>query len=196
MLFANLNIEVKTLRIISLIITFIGIIFIFLSNYVGNFAIRISMIVIFILCLLNFKMTYNYSSTKERINMVFALIGSLSAFIKPNLIMFILGVSILVISFPVLFKSLKNKDYSDKLMLILSAVGAVFSIYCIINSRAALNTVIAIIGIAFVILGCLMFFETFNIERKSNKFVAYQHDKHVDDNKHRFENTEDTDFYK
>lgn len=196
MLFTNLNVETKTLRIISLIITFIGTIFIFFSNHVGNFAIRISMIVIFILCLLNFKMTYDYSSMKERINMAFALIGSLAAFIKPNLIMFILGVSLLVISFPFLFKSLKNKDYSDKLMLILSTVGVLFSIYCIINSRAALNTVIAIIGIAFVILGCLMFFETFNIERKSNKFATYEHDKHNDNNKYRFENTEDTDFYK
>ncbi|MDD4781438.1 MAG: hypothetical protein PHT02_12680 [Tissierellia bacterium] len=191
MLFGNLNVETKTLRIISLIITFIGIIFILASNYVGNLAIRLSMIIIFILCLLNYKMTYNYSSVKEKLNMLFALVGSLLVFIKPSLTMFIIGVAILIITVPYLYKSIKNKDYSDKVMLILSTVGTLFSIYCILNTRAALNAVINIIGIAFVILGCLMFFDTFNTERK--RHAIYEHDKH--DVNYGFEKTKDRDFY-
>ncbi len=99
----------------------------------------------------------------------------------------------LILSLPIIYKAIKNKDYSDKIMLILSSIGTLFSIYCIINSRAALNTVIIVIGIAFVILGCLILFETFDINRKSNKFAKYNHMNLDGDDEHRFENAEEID---
>ena len=192
MFIANLNVETKTLRIISLVITLIGMIFILASNYVGNLAIRIAMIVIFILCLFNFKMAYPFSSTVEKTNMIFGILGTVLVFIKPHLTMFIIGVALLVLAVPTLYKAVKNKDYSDKIMLIISGIGTLFSIYCILNGGAALNTVIIIIGIAFVIIGCLILFETFDINRKSNKFAKYEREDTIDEeDEHRFENTEE-----
>jgi len=192
MFIANLNVETKTLRIISLVITLIGMIFILASNYVGNLAIRIAMIVIFILCLFNFKMSYPFSSTVEKINMIFGILGTVLVFIKPHLTMFIIGVALLVLAVPTLYKAVKNKDYSDKIMLIISGIGTLFSIYSILNGGAALNTVIIIIGIAFVIIGCLILFETFDINRKSNKFAKYEREDTIDEeDEHRFENTEE-----
>lgn len=188
MLFTNFNVDTKTLKIISLILTLIGIIFILASNYVGNLAIRIAMLVIFILCIFNFKISYPFSSTVEKMNMLLGVAGTILVFVKPHLTMFIIGVALLVVSLPILYKAIKNKDYSDKIMLIISTVGTLFSIYCIINSGSALNTVIIIIGIAFVILGCLILFETFNISRGSNKFATYEQEK---DDEYHFENTED-----
>lgn len=188
MLFTNFNVETKTLRIISLIITFIGIIFILASSYVGNFAIRLAMIVLFTLCLFNFKASYHFSSTVEKLNMLFGIAGTILVFIKPNLTMFIIGVALLILSVPILYKAIRNKDYSDKIMIVLSASGTLFSVYCILNSGSALNTVIIIIGIAFVILGCLMLFETFNLKNKSNRFATYEQDK---DDQHRFEKAEE-----
>nr|WP_312576578.1 hypothetical protein [Sedimentibacter sp.] len=193
MIFANLNVETKTLRIISLILTFIGIVFILASNYVGNIAIRIAMMVIFALSLLNFKISYPFSSATDKMYMILSMCGSVLVFIKPQLTMFIIGVVILALSLPIIYKSVKNKDYSDKILIVLSAVGAIFSIYCIINSRAALNTVIIIIGLAFVIIGCLILFETFDISRKSNKFVKYEHSDFNEDDEYRFENAEEAD---
>ncbi len=193
MIFTNLNIETKTLRISSLILTLIGIVFILASNYVGNIAIRITMLVIFMLSLFNFKISYQFSSTMDKMYMVLSMCGTLLVFIKPQLTMFIIGVVMLILSLPIIYKAIKNKDYSDKIMLILSSIGTLFSIYCIINSRAALNTVIIVIGIAFVILGCLILFETFDINRKSNKFAKYNHMNLDGDDEHRFENAEEID---
>ena len=107
--------------------------------------------------------------------------------------MFIIGVALLILAVPSLYKAVKNKDYSDKLMLIISVIGTLFSIYCILNAGAALNTVIIIIGIAFVIIGCLILFETFDINRKSNKFAKYERrDTIIDEeDEYRFENSEE-----
>ncbi|MBP1926360.1 uncharacterized membrane protein HdeD (DUF308 family) [Sedimentibacter acidaminivorans] len=191
MIFTNLNIETKTLRISSLILTFIGIVFILASNYVGNIAIRIAMIVIFMLSLFNFKISYPFSSTTDKMYMVLSMCGTLLVFIKPQFTMFIIGIVMLILSLPIIYKAIKNKDYSDKIMITLSSLGTLFSIYCIINSRAALNTVVIVIGIAFVILGCLILFETFDINRKSNKFVKYNHMSLDNDDEYRFENAEE-----
>ena len=177
MLFANISLQTKTLRTISLIITLIGIIFILMSRFVGIFAIRSAMVLIFLLCGFNLKTTYKYSSTNEKINNILGLVASAVILIKPELAMFIIGIAILILTIPVFFKMIKNKDYSDTAMLILSIIGTAFSIYCILNSGAALNTVIIIIGIAFVMLGCLLFFETFNINRNIKKYATYQKEK-------------------
>lgn len=165
----NYNVETKTLRIISMILTVIGIIFILASNHVGNIAIRITMFIIFFIILLNFNITYLYSSKIEKIYMTFAVIGTAVVFIKPQLTMFIIGIVLLTISLPNIYRALRTKNYSDKLMLIITAIGTLFSLYCILNSRAALNTVIIIIGIAFLILGCIMFFTSFNTNKHSKK---------------------------
>ena len=194
MIFTNFNVETKTLRIISLILTLIGIVFILASNYVGNLAIRIAMMVIFILSLLNFKMSYPFSSTMNKMYMVLGMAGTVLVFIKPQFTMFIIGVVLLVLSLPIIYKAVRKKDYSDKIMIVLSTIGTIFSIYCIINSRAALNTVIIIIGIAFVILSCLILFETFDISRKSNKFVKYERENIIEEqDEFRFENAEEID---
>lgn len=193
MLFANLNAQTKTLRIISLILTSIGIVFILASNYVGNIAIRIAMMVIFMLSLLNFKMSYPFSSTMNKMYMLLGMAGTVLVFVKPQLTMFIIGIVLLVLSVPILYKIVRNKNYADKIMLVLSAIGTLFSIYCIINSRAALNTVIIIIGIAFIILGCLILFETFDISRKANRFVKYEHEEIDKEDEYRFENAEEID---
>lgn len=193
MIFTNLNLETKTLRYISLIMTLIGIVFILLSNYIGSIAIRISMITVFALNLFNFKISYQSSSTIEKMYMILSMCGTVLVFIRPQFTMFIIGVVILVLSFPIIYKAVKNKNYSDKIMFILSSIGTLFSIYCIINSRAALNTVITVIGIAFVILGCLLLFETFDINRKSNKFFKYEHVDVDQDDEFRFENSEEVD---
>lgn len=193
MIFTNLNIETKTLRISSLILTLIGIVFILASNYVGNIAIRIAMIVIFMLSLFNLKISYPFSSTTDKMYMMLSMCGTLLVFIKPQFTMFIIGIVMLILSLPIIYKAIKNKNYSDKIMITLSSIGTLFSIYCIINSRAALNTVIIVIGIAFVILGCLILFETFDINRKSNKFANYNHMSLDSDDEYRFENAEEID---
>lgn len=172
----NLNLKKKILRIISFAFTTTGIIFILTSNYVGSIAIRIAILGVMAVLITNIRMTYKYTTTKEKINYIIALTAAVLGLIKPELTMFITGIFILFITVPVYVDAIKRKDYSDIILLIISGLGILFGIYCIINSRAALNTVIIIIGISFIILGCLALYESFDKTKGNGVYESNQDD--------------------
>lgn len=188
MLFSNLNIRTKSLRIFSLIITLAGIAFILAANHVGNIAIRMSMIIVFFASLLNLRISYPFSTKIEKAYMVLGMAGSVLVFIMPQLTMLIVGIGLLGISVPIVIKAVKDKDFADKIMLLMSIAGILFSVYCIINSRAALNTVIRLMGVGMVILGCIALFASFDISRRTQQF---EKDMAEELDEFRFENAED-----
>ena len=104
-------------------------------------------------------MTYKYLSLKEKINYLIAITAAVLGIIKPELTMLILGVFLLYLTLPLYFKSIKNKDYSDVITLIISGTGILFAVFCILNSKAAIQTVIIIIGIFLTILGCISLYQ-------------------------------------
>ena len=156
---SNLNIQLKTLKILSLILTVTGIIFILSSQYIGSIAICLALFFLLIFCIINFKMTYKYLSLKEKINYLIAVTAAIIGIIKPQLTMLVLGVFLLYITLPLYIKSIKNRDFSDVIMLIISGTGILFAIFCILNSKAALQTIIIIIGISLTILGCISLYQ-------------------------------------
>lgn len=158
--FNNLKYNSKTLLIISLSLTLIGIIFIMASKYIGTIAIRIAVIIFLSFLVLNIKMTYSYLSNKERLNYVIAFLASVIGFIRPELTMFLIGIIILYFVLPPYVKIIKSKNYSDIVTLIINGIGILFGFYCILNSKAALNSVIIIIGIILTISGCLLLYNT------------------------------------
>ncbi|MDW5299410.1 MAG: hypothetical protein SA378_04650 [Sedimentibacter sp.] len=183
---SNLNLKTKTLKIISLSLTLTGITFILASEYIGSISIRLAMLITLAFCLTNIKMTYKYLTTKEKINYFAAVTASILGLVKPELTMFIIGIMLLFLTVPIYFNAIKSKDYSDIIMIIVSGIGILFAIYCIINSEAALNTVIIIIGIAFTILGCLTLYETFNTTKINPNYYEQN-----DENQFGFTNTND-----
>jgi len=78
---------------------------------------------------------------------------------KPESTMLFLGIFLLYITLPIYIKSIKNKYFIDILNLIISGTGILFAVLCIFNSKAALQTIIIIIGIAFTILGCISLYQ-------------------------------------
>jgi hypothetical protein len=156
---SNLNIQSKTLKILSLILTVTGIIFILASRHIGSIAIRLAMSILLLFCTVNFKMTYKYLSLKEKLNYLIAALAAIAGLFKPESTMLILGIFLLYITLPIYFKSIKNKDFSDVINLIISGTGILFAVFCIFNSKAALQTVIIIIGIALTILGCISIYQ-------------------------------------
>ena len=154
-MFSNLNINSKTLKILSLILTVTGILFILASKYIGIIAIRLAMITLLLFCIINLKMTYKYLSKKENITHFIAVTAALLGIFKPESTMLILGAFLLYLTLPLYIQSIKNKDYSDVLTLIMSGTGILFAVLCILNYKAALQTIIIIIGIALTILGCI-----------------------------------------
>ncbi len=160
MLFTNLKYNTKTLLIISLSLTFTGIIFILAAKYIGSIAIRLAILILLAFLVLNIKMTYSYISDKERLNYVIAIAASIFGLIKPELTMFLMGIILLYFVLPPYIKIIKSRNYSDIVSLIIFGTGILFGFYCIINSKAALNTVIIIIGIILTISGCLLLYNT------------------------------------
>ncbi len=165
---SNINIQSKTLKILSLILSLTGIIFILASQYIGSIAIRLAMIFLLILCIVNFKITYEYSTIKEKITHLLAAIATILGIYKPELTMLILGIFLLYLTLPLYIKSIKNKDFSDIINLFISGAGILFAVFCIFNSKAALQTIITIIGIAFIILGCITLYHTL-VTQDNNK---------------------------
>ena len=156
---SNLNIQSKTLKILSLILTVTGIIFILASKHIGSISIRLAMIILLIFCVVNFKMNYKYLSLKEKINYSLAALAAFAGLYKPESTMLFLGIFLLYITLPIYFKSIKNKYLIDVINLIVSGTGILFAVLCIFNSKAALSTIIIIIGIAFTILGCISLYQ-------------------------------------
>lgn len=182
MLFSNLNLKNRTLKIISLSLTLAGIIFILASKYIGSTAIRLAMLAVLAYSLTNIKMTYKYLITKEKINNTVLVAAAILGLVRPELVMFIIGILLLIVTVPIYFNAIRKKDYSDIIMIIASGAGILFASYCIINSKAALNTVIIIIGIAMTILGCLSLFEALYTKTEDNSSDSDDSDNHTFEN--------------
>lgn len=179
MLFTNLNLNTKTQKIISLSLTLTGIIFILASKYIGSIAIRLALLSSLAFLVANIKMTYKYLTTKEKVNYFFITTASIIGLFRPELIMLIIGILLLYISIPPYINVIKSKDYSDIVMLLIYGFGILFSFYCIINSKAALNTVIKIIGIIFTVAGCLTLYnictnKKTNIDSDLNEYNSFE----------------------
>ena len=156
---SNLNIQSKTLKILSLILTVTGTLFILASKHIWSISIRLAMSILLIFCAVNFKMTYTYLSLKEKINYLLAALAAFAGLYKPESTMLILGIFLFYITLPIYFKSIKNKDFTDVIKLIISGICILFAVFCIFNSKAALQTIIIILGIAFTILGCISLYQ-------------------------------------
>jgi hypothetical protein len=177
-----MNLKTGTLKIISLSLTLAGIIFILASKYIGSIAIRLVMFAVLFYSLTNIKMTYKYLTTKEKINYVALVAAAVLGLFRPELIMFITGILLLILTVPIYFNAIRKSDYSDVIMLIVSGAGILFASYCIINSKAALNTVIIIIGIAMTIIGCLSLFEALYSKPDDNSNDSDDSDNHTFEN--------------
>ncbi len=171
MLFTNLNLKPKTIKIMSLSMTLAGIIFILASEYIGALAVRIAMLILLIFCIVNIKMTYRYMTSKEKINYLVATAASIAGMIKTELTMLLIGAVILYFTVPTLFKTIKEKDYSDIVMIIINVTGVLFALFCILSAKAALNTVITIIGIILTVSGCLSLYEII-VKKHGNSSVS------------------------
>jgi hypothetical protein len=121
-------------------------------------------------------------TTKEKINYIALVTAAVLGLFRPELIMFITGILLLILTVPIYFNAIRKSDYSDVIMLIVSGAGILFALYCIINSKAALNTVIIIIGIAMTILGCLSLFEVLYSKPDDNSNDSDDSDNHTFEN--------------
>lgn len=189
MFFGQFNFDEKTAKVMAAVSTVIGIIFILAANSVGSTAIRIATLIGLVILSINLKMTYHYIGTIQKTYTITGLILGILILFKPEFVMFILGIGMLIISAPTLYETIKHKDISDKVKIIFSVVTFIFAIFCIINSNAALVTIVRVIGCGFVVFGCYMFYEWLTINRDKTKYSSDEFQPLYDD--YKFQNAEE-----
>lgn len=169
MVFLKSKFKPGTLNIVSLVFTLTGIIFMLLSEYVGVFLVRIVILAFLMLISANLKMTYKYLKSKEKLNLSIIILSSLIGLYQPNLLMIIIGFLLIYLSLPQYLKIIKTKDYSDIVFLVINGISLAFAIYCFLNAKASLNTLVIVLGIALIISGCLIFYDSILKRKNYNK---------------------------
>jgi len=175
MFFTNINLKANTFKSLAISTSLLGVIFIILAGYIGNLTIRIAMVVAIVVFILNIKMTYHYSGKLKKFTDIICLIGAIVVFIFPHLVVFIIGIALMYFSGIALFQMVKSGDYDDKIKLIVSIIGVIFSIFCIFNASGTLELVIRLIGALLLAIGCICLFQYVNKSRQANNAQTQDH---------------------
>ncbi len=175
MFFTNINLKANTFKSLAISTSLLGVIFIILAGYIGNLTIRIAMVVAIVVFILNIKMTYHYSGKLKKFTDIMCLIGAIVVFIFPQLVVFIIGIALMYFSGIALFQMVKSGDYDDKIKLIVSIIGVIFSIFCIFNASGTLELVIRLIGALLLAIGCICLFQYIAKSRQANDTQTQDH---------------------
>lgn len=175
MFFTNINLKANTFKSLAISTSLLGVIFIILAGYIGNLTIRIAMVVAIVVFILNIKMTYHYSGKLKKFTDIMCLIGAIVVFIFPQLVVFIIGIALMYFSGIALFQMVKSGDYDDKIKLIVSIIGVIFSIFCIFNASGTLELVIRLIGALLLAIGCICLFQYIAKSRQANDPQTQDH---------------------
>ena len=165
------NFGFKTLRLISIIIALIGLVFVFASSFIGIFSIRLAAIGLIVFCLINFNFSTAFALNYEKLLSILGIVGGVLVFIYPGLAMFLIGIGLLIFSVPIIYKAIKKRDFSDIITFSIAILALCFAVYCIVNGTAAISTVVKLIGIILVIIGCIFFYRSIDLEKSTNSFM-------------------------
>lgn len=169
MFFANIKLRPNILKYLAIAISITGALFIILAGFIGNFAIRLFAIGAIIAFTYNIQSNYRYSGKLKRIADIMSLVGAIIVFIRPKFLMIIMGITILYFSSEALFKMIKSKSYQDKVKLLTSIAGLVFSIFCIFFSNGTMNLIIRLLGAVMMAIGCVCFYQYMQKSRKTDE---------------------------
>lgn len=164
--------KLNAIQYIGIFISIIGLFFVAFPSVVGVLAIRI---ITFLFLMLGFTAVSFSLVLKSKVSMftslIIVIIG-LYAFAKPEYVLFLIGLVCLVSGANGLFLTFSKFKQSGERTLISSIGLMLLGVFAIINTRAALSTVILIIGIIIVLLGIIMIFLGSNLKKQSF-FYAY-----------------------
>ena len=183
MFFANIKLKPNLLRYLAIAISITGVLFIILASLIGNFAVRLFAIGAIIAFSFNIKANYRYAGKLKRIADIMSLVGAIIVFIYPKFLMIIMGIIILYLSITALIQMIKSKDYKDRVKLLISIVGFIFSIFCIFFSKGTMNLIIRLLGALLMAIGCMLFYQYIQKTRKFDKtqMVEFKFEKNSDD---------------
>lgn len=189
MFYTDFKFKSKTLKILAIVLSIVGIIFILASKYIGNFAIRLIMIGIIAVVGIDLKATYKYTDKLKKSAYILALVGAIVSLFYPQLVVLILGVVLLYFCAMSLYNIYKKNSFNNIIKLISTIIGVILSLFCIFNSKGILSVVIKILGAILIAVGCFCFYQYIN--NNNNKSKLSLEDEYKFENAEEIKNDED-----
>ncbi len=161
------------LQVMGLFIAVLGLIFVAFPTIIGIFAVTV--ITLMFLVIGFFAMTFAIF-VKSRLSMLVSLViigVGFYAFANPQYVLFLIGLSCMFAGLNgvvLTFSKLKTKNEGT---IISSILLILLGVFAMINTRAALSTVVMILGIIIVIMGVIVFFVGATFPKKSSKTFIY-----------------------
>lgn len=142
----------------GLIISVLGLLFIAFPSLIGLFAVKFVTLIFIIIGF--YSMTFAIF-VKSKISMLISIIMILLgyfAFTNPGSVLFFIGLTCLISGLNGIFLTFSRFRASSERTLISSILLLLLGVFAVINSKAALSTVVLIVGIIIVVLGVILFF--------------------------------------
>lgn len=189
----NINFDEKMsdrlLKILTCVFILIGIVFILLAKYIGNFSIRVVDLVGFIILLIDMKTSFNESKNIKKTTYILILIGLFIIFVNPSMLVLICGFVLLYYSGISMYNIVMKKRYEDIVKVVISSLGIFSGLLCVIFSGHILILVIRLIGAILLGIGCYLLYKYMNSKDKNNNFKGNLSSS----DKYRFDNAEEID---
>lgn len=161
--------HLSTLQIVGLIVAILGLVFVAFPAQVGSLAIRIVALIIASIGLSSLLFSLFVKSSFSTIASTLLIFAGIYAFLHPESILMLLGMSCILAGINGLFLNFSRLKTRGDRSLLMSVAVIALGIFALLNSKAALITVILIIGIITVILGIMIFLlgNTFSFSKRA-----------------------------
>lgn len=163
----------NALQATGLIMSILGLLFIAFPSLIGLFAVKFVTLLFIIIGF--YSMTFAIF-VKSKISMLISVIMILFgyfAFTNPGSVLFFIGLACLISGMNGIFLTFSKFKNSSERTLISSIILLLLGVFAMVNSKAALSTVVLIVGIIIVVLGVVLFFVGSTMPKQTSKTFFY-----------------------
>lgn len=150
--------KMNLFQIIGLIISITGLLFMAFPSFIGTLAIRVITFIFLMIGFYSFTFALVSGSKLSIIASAAVLILSFYAFIRPENVLMIIGLGCIISGTNGMIMFFKTRGEGKEKAVISSIILILLGVFAVINSKAALATVVMILGIMITIIGLVVFF--------------------------------------
>lgn len=148
----------NAIQILGIILSGLGLICVAFPTFVGLFAVRA---ITFLFLILGFYSLVFALFVKSKLTIMVSfslLIVGLYAFVNPQYVLFMLGIGCFILGLNGIFLTFSKFKKQSESTLISSIALMLLGVFAMLNTKAALSSVIMILGIIIVFVGIMLIF--------------------------------------
>lgn len=156
----EINGNKNVIKILSIVSFAVGLLLISFPSFIGLSMIRIVGVLLAIFSGLGIYFTEGTIWGKDRSFFIVGILIGVLVLLFPSLVMIISGIGILSFVAYKLFFIFKDRDFSDKTELAVTAVSLIIGIIFIFNGKAAVGSIVRIVGVLVISFSAILFYKT------------------------------------